>query len=59
MLNKADYNEFYNLVSVNYKTKDHLILKLLIFCGIPHALRFDFQKFRILQMFNFNPCEIA
>ena len=31
-------------------------LKLLIFIGILQVLRFDFQKFRILENLNFHPC---
>ena len=37
-------------------TIDHLNLKLLIFIGILQVLRFDFQKFRILEILNFHPC---
>ena len=33
-----------------------LNLKLLIFIGILQVLRFDFQKFRILEILNFHPC---
>ena len=35
---------------------DHLNLKLLIFVGILQVLRFDFKKFRILEIFNFHQC---
>ena len=38
----------------NLKTIDHLNLKLLILVGILHVLRFDFQKFRILEILNFH-----
>ena len=31
------------------------ILKLVIFIGIVQVLRFDFQKFRILEILNFHP----
>ena len=54
MLNYANYNGFYNLVLVYYKTNDHLNLKLLIFCRYTACLRFDFLKFRILQILNFS-----
>ena len=37
------------------KTIDHLNMKLLIFIGILQVLRFDFQKFRILEILNFHP----
>ena len=53
ILNKADSYSFFDLISVYLKTFDHLNLKLLIFVGILHVLRFDFRKFRIL---NFNLC---
>ena len=36
------------------KTIDHLNLKLLIFIGIVQVLRFDFQKFRNLEILNFH-----
>ena len=36
---------------------DHLNLKLLIFVGILQVLRYDFKKFRILEILNFHPCE--
>ena len=31
-------------------------MKLLIFVGILQVLRFDFKKFRILEILNFHPC---
>ena len=31
-------------------------MKLSIFVGILHVLRFDFQKFRNLEILNFHPC---
>ena len=37
-------------------TVGHLILKLLIFIGRVQVLRFDFQKFRILEILDFHPC---
>ena len=60
MLNKADSNSFFDLFSVYIKTIDHLNLKLLIFVGILQVLRFDFKKFRILEILNFHghPCNI-
>ena len=33
-------------------------MKLLIFVGILQVLRFDFKKFRILEMLNFHPCHV-
>ena len=45
------------------QTIDHLNLKLLmflsLFIGIEQVLRFDFQKFRILEILNFYPCVTA
>ena len=41
---------FFDLISVYLKAIDHLNLKLLIFVSILQALRFDFQKFRILEI---------
>ena len=32
-------------------------MKLLIFIGILQILRFDFQKFRILETLNYHLCE--
>ena len=37
---------------------DRLSLKLLIFIGILQVLRYDFQKFRILEILNFHSCKI-
>ena len=56
ILNKADSCGFFDLISVYLKTIDHLNFKLLIFIGILQVLRFDFQKFRILEILNFHPC---
>ena len=36
-------------------TIDHLNLKLLILVDILQVLRFDFKKFRILEILNFYP----
>ena len=46
----------YIAISVYLKTIDHLNVKLLICIGILQVLRFDFQKFRILEILNFHPC---
>ena len=53
----TDSYSFFDLISVYLKTNDHLNLKLLIFVDIQvlHVLRFDFQKFRILEILNFSP----
>ena len=58
MLNYADNNSFSDLASVYLKAIDHLNLKLLIFVGILQVLRFDFKKFRILEILNFHSCGI-
>ena len=55
MLNSADNSSFSDLVSVYLKTIDLLNLKLLIFVGTLQVLRFDFKKFRILEILNFHP----
>ena len=56
ILNKADSHGFFDFISVYLKTIAHLNLKLLIFIGILQVLRFNFQKFRILEILNFHPC---
>ena len=56
MLNYADYNGFCNLVSVYYKTNNHLNLKLLIFCRYTACFEVllskvqDFANFEISSM---------
>ena len=55
ILNLADSNSFFGLFSIYLKTIDCLNLKLLIFTGILQVLRYDFQKFRILEILNFHP----
>ena len=62
MLHSVDNNSFSDLVSVYLKTIEHLSLKLLIFVGIHtilQVLRFDFKKFRILEILNFHPCKCS
>ena len=54
ILNEADSYGFFGLISVYLKTTDHLNLEVLIFVGILQVLRFDFQKFRILEILNFH-----
>ena len=49
------FTGFLSLISVYPKTIDHFNLKLLIFIGIVQVLRFDFQKFRSLEILNFHP----
>ena len=56
ILNLADSYGFFDLISGYLKTIDHLNLKLLIFVGILQVSRFDFQKFRILEILNFHAC---
>ena len=55
ILNLADSNSFLDLFSVYLKMIDCLNLKLSIFIGILQVLRYDFQKFRILEILNFHP----
>ena len=43
---------FFDLIPVYLKTVDHLNLLIVILL----VLRFDFQKFRILEILNFHPC---
>ena len=57
ILNWVGFYGFFDLFSVYLKTLYHLNLKLLIFVGILHVLRFDFQKFRIWVILNFHPCK--
>ena len=56
ILNYAASYGVFDLISVYLKTIDHLNLKLLIFIGILHVLRSEFQKFRIMEILNFHPC---
>ena len=56
ILNLNDSYGLFELISVYFKTIAHLNMKLLIFIGILQVLRFDFQKFRILEILNFHPC---
>ena len=57
MLNLAEYNSFTDIYiyTVNLKTIKHLNL-INYFEGILQVLKFEFQKFRILEIFNFHPC---
>ena len=50
---KADYYSF--SYSVYLKSIDHASLKLFIFLGILQIKRFEFPKFRILEILNFDP----
>ena len=54
-MNLADSNGFFDLFSVYLNTIDHSNLKMWIFMGILQVLRYDFQKFRILEILNFHP----
>ena len=54
-LNLADSNGFFDLFSVYLKMTDCLNLKLLIYLGLLQVLRYDFKKFRILEILNFHP----
>ena len=57
MLNSADYNRSSDLFSDYLNTINHLNMKLFIFIGILQVLKFDFLKFRILEILNFHPCD--
>ena len=61
ILNLADSYGFFGLFSICLKTIDCVNLKLLIqvFIGILQVLRYDFQKFRILEILNFHPCNVT
>ena len=56
MLNSADYNSFSDYFLDYLKTINHLNLKLCILIGILQVLKFEFLKFRILEILNFHPC---
>ena len=56
MLNSADSNSFFDLVSVYLKVFDHLNWNFYYFEGIQQVLYSDFLKFRILEILNFHPC---
>ena len=53
--NCTDSNSFFDLFSVYLQTIERLNLKLFIFIGMLQVLRYDFQKFRILEMLKFHP----
>ena len=55
MLNSADSNSFFDLVSVYLKFFDHLTWNFYYFGGIQQVLNSDFLKFRILELLNFHP----
>ena len=44
------------MIKVYLKTLDHLKFEIVDIFGIVQVLRFDFQKFRILEILNFHPC---
>ena len=44
IMNEADAYGFFDLISVYLKKIDLLNLKMLIFVGILHVSRFDFQS---------------
>ena len=56
MLNEADNNSFYDEFSEFLNTMNHLNLESFIFADILQVLRFEFLKFRILEIFIFPPC---
>ena len=51
----ADYNSFSDIFTVYLKTINHLNLKYNYFEGILQRLKFEFQKFRILENFELHP----
>ena len=57
MLNSADYNSFFDIVSVYLKVHvfDHSTWNFLYFGGIKQVLNSDFLKFRIYEILNFHP----
>ena len=57
ILQRSYYGKYHSLL--NLLTIDHLNLKLLILIAILQVLRFGFKKFRILEVLNFHPCELA
>ena len=57
MLNKGDYNSLFDWFSDYLNKMNHLNFKLSIFVAILHVLKFEFQKFRILEILNFHPCD--
>ena len=56
MLNSAGNNSFSDLVSVYLR---YLTIKLRIFDNLEAYSNSYFLKFRILEIFNFHPCEIS
>ena len=54
ILNKAGYNSISGLFSVHIKAIDNLIF--LHSVGILQVLRFEFLKIRILETYDFHPC---
>ena len=54
MLNKADFDSFSDLFSDDLNIINLLNMKLLIFVDILQVLKYEFLKFRILEIFNFH-----
>ena len=52
-------NSFSDIFSVCLRTFDHLNLNCEYLLGILQILRFEFWKFRILEILNFHPCKLA
>ena len=50
------YNSFFDVFTVDLKIIYHGNLKYYYFEGILQVLKFEFQKFRILEILNFRPC---
>ena len=56
MLNQADFNRFSEFFFRLLNTINYLNMKLFIFIGIRQVIKFEFLKFRILEIVNFHPC---
>ena len=58
-VNYEDHNSFSVIFSVCLRIFDHLNLKFLIFSGHTASffLKLDHMKFRILEIWNFQPCK--
>ena len=56
MLDLGDYHSFFDYFSDYISTINHFNFKLSIFVAILQVLKFEFQKFRILEILNFHPC---
>ena len=53
---RLTFHSFIDIFTVDLKTIKHVNLKYYYFEGILQVLKFEFQKFRILEILNFHPC---